>query len=75
MLFIAIFVLLCNIGGGVSARDAAIEVEEGNVSNWIKYYNRERGMEISDPAISEDSERDDSGIKSEFESTVGEDAE
>ena len=26
--------------------DAAIEIQEGSVKNWIKYYERERGMDI-----------------------------
>jgi hypothetical protein len=25
-------------------KDAAEEVQEGNVDNWIKYYQRERGL-------------------------------
>ena len=31
------------------AGDAAIEIQEGNVENWIKYYERERGIDIPDP--------------------------
>ena len=31
------------------AGDAAIEIQEGNVENWIKYYERERGIEIPAP--------------------------
>jgi len=26
--------------------DAAIEIQEGSVKNWIKYYEQERGMDI-----------------------------
>ena len=28
--------------------DAAIEIQEGSVKNWIKYYEKERGMDIPD---------------------------
>ncbi len=28
--------------------DAAIEIQEGSVKNWIKYYEQERGMDIPD---------------------------
>ena len=28
--------------------DAAIEIQEGSVKNWIKYYEQERGMNIPD---------------------------
>ena len=31
------------------AGDAAIEIQEGNVENWIKYYERERGIDIPAP--------------------------
>jgi len=37
---------LVNLG---FAGDAAIEIQEGNVENWIKYYERERGIEIPAP--------------------------
>lgn len=36
--------------------DAAIEIKEGSVKNWIKYYEKERGMDI--PEL--DSEKEDS---------------
>ena len=32
--------------------DAAIEIQEGSVKNWIKYYEQERGMDI--PEIDSD---------------------
>ena len=28
--------------------DAAIEIQEGSVKNWIKYYEQERGIDIPD---------------------------
>ena len=28
--------------------DAAIEIQEGSVKNWIKYYEQERRMDIPD---------------------------
>ena len=34
--------------------DAAIEIQEGSVKNWIKYYERERGMDI--PELDSDTE-------------------
>ena len=34
--------------------DAAIEIQEGSVKNWIKYYEKERGMDI--PEIDSDKE-------------------
>ena len=34
--------------------DAAIEIQEGSVKNWIKYYERERGMDI--PELDSDNE-------------------
>ena len=34
--------------------DAAIEIQEGSVKNWIKYYERERGMDI--PELDSDKE-------------------
>ncbi|MEK9653523.1 MAG: hypothetical protein VW437_07090 [Betaproteobacteria bacterium] len=30
----------------VGAKDAAIEIEEGNVNNWIEYYKNERNIPI-----------------------------
>jgi hypothetical protein len=30
----------------VGAKDAAIEIEEGNVNNWIEYYKSERNIPI-----------------------------
>lgn len=27
-----------------AARDAAVEVQEGNVEHWIEYYKKERGV-------------------------------
>jgi hypothetical protein len=43
-----VFVLFGSIGQ-IYAGDAAIEIQEGNVHNWIKYYERELGIEIADP--------------------------
>ena len=37
----------------VFAGDAAIEIQEGNVENWIKYYERELGIEIPPPVKNE----------------------
>ena len=34
--------------------DAAIEIQEGSVKNWIKYYEQERGMDI--PELYSDNE-------------------
>lgn len=34
--------------------DAAIEIQEGSVKNWIKYYEQERGIDI--PEIDSDKE-------------------
>ena len=34
--------------------DAAIEIQEGSVKNWIKYYEQERGMDI--PELDSDKE-------------------
>ena len=34
--------------------DAAIEIQEGSVKNWIKYYEQERGMDI--PELDSDTE-------------------
>ena len=34
--------------------DAAIEIQEGSVKNWIKYYERERGIDI--PELDSDTE-------------------
>jgi len=31
-----------------------MEIEEGNVENWIKYYQRERGIKIDDSASNSD---------------------
>ena len=31
-----------------------MEIEEGNVENWIKYYQRERGIKIDDSASNRD---------------------
>ncbi|MDA1332089.1 MAG: hypothetical protein O3A65_06355 [Proteobacteria bacterium] len=33
----------------VHAGDAAIEIQEGNIHNWIRYYEKELGIEIEDP--------------------------
>jgi len=30
----------------IGAKDAAIEIEEGNVNNWIEYYKNERNIPI-----------------------------
>ena len=42
-LIIIIFFLFASIN---LYADAAIEIQEGSVKNWIKYYERERGMDI-----------------------------
>ena len=34
--------------------DAAIEIQEGSVKNWIKYYEQERGIDI--PELDSDNE-------------------
>ena len=34
--------------------DAAIQIQEGSVKNWIKYYEQERGMDI--PELDSDKE-------------------
>ena len=47
-LSIIIFVLLCNTSLFCFGKEAAMEIEEGNVENWIKYYQRERGIKIDD---------------------------
>ena len=31
-----------------------MEIEEGNVENWIKYYQRERGIKIDDSVSNSD---------------------
>jgi hypothetical protein len=31
-------------------RDAAQAVQEGDVAQWLKYYQRERGMQVPAPA-------------------------
>lgn len=31
-----------------------MEIEEGNVENWIKYYQRERGIKIDDSVSNRD---------------------
>ncbi len=46
------------------AGDAAIEIQEGNVENWIKYYERERGIEIPAP-VKKTSEDGSSDLKAE----------
>ena len=45
------YFLVCLITpiGHIHAGDAAIEIQEGNVHNWIKYYEKELGIEIADP--------------------------
>ena len=42
-LIIIIFFLFASIN---LYADAAIEIQEGSVKNWIKYYEQERGMVI-----------------------------
>jgi hypothetical protein len=37
-------------GGQERPRDAAEAVREGDVSQWLKYYQRERGMQPPAPA-------------------------
>jgi len=53
-LSIIIFVLLCNTSLFCFGKEAAMEIEEGNVENWIKYYQRERGIKIDDSASNSD---------------------
>jgi len=53
-LSIIIFVLLCNTSLFSFGKEAAMEIEEGNVENWIKYYQRERGIKIDDSASNSD---------------------
>jgi len=53
-LSIIIFVLLCNTSLFCFGKEAAMEIEEGNVENWIKYYQRERGIKIDDSASNRD---------------------
>ena len=53
-LSIIVFVLLCNTSLFCLGKEAAMEIEEGNVENWIKYYQRERGIEIDDSASNRD---------------------
>ena len=62
-LSIIIFVLLCNTSLFCFGREAAMEIEEGNVENWIKYYQRERGIKIDDSASN--------GEQTEVNSTTG----
>ena len=44
-LIVIIFFLFASIN---LYADAAIEIQEGSVKNWIKYYEQERGMDIPD---------------------------
>jgi len=53
-LSIIVFVLLCNTSLFCFGKEAAMEIEEGNVENWIKYYQRERGIKIDDSASNRD---------------------
>ena len=50
-LIIIIFFLFASIN---LFADAAIEIQEGSVKNWIKYYEQERGMDI--PELDSDKE-------------------
>ena len=50
-LIIIIFFLFASIN---LYADAAIEIQEGSVKNWIKYYEQERGMDI--PELDSDKE-------------------
>jgi hypothetical protein len=50
-LIVIIFLLLSSIN---LFADAAIEIQEGSVKNWIKYYEHERGMDI--PELDSDKE-------------------
>ena len=45
LIFSILFALLIDIQI-VVAKDAAIEIEEGNVNNWIEYYKNERNIPI-----------------------------
>lgn len=50
-LIIIIFFLFASIN---LYADAAIKIQEGSVKNWIKYYEKERGMDI--PELDSDKE-------------------
>ena len=41
--FVIVSLLISSIN---TFADAAIEIQEGSVKNWIKYYEQERGMDI-----------------------------
>lgn len=48
----------------VGAKDAAIEIEEGNVNNWIEYYNKELNLSIE--KVKEATTNEDSSSEEEF---------
>ena len=48
----------------VGAKDAAIEIEEGNVNNWIEYYNKELNLSIE--KVKEATTSEDSSSEEEF---------
>ena len=49
--FVIVSLLILSIN---TFADAAIEIQEGSVKNWIKYYEQERGMDI--PELDSDKE-------------------
>ena len=48
-IYLVTYLLLTGWSCTAVAGDAAIEIQEGNVENWIKYYERELGIEIAAP--------------------------
>ena len=48
-----------------------MEIEEGNVENWIKYYQRERGIKIDDSASNRDQTEVNSTTRQEDVSDTG----
>ena len=54
------------------ARDAAEEVKEGDVAQWLKYYQQERGFQPQAPAEEARPEGRDGGAGSAGAATGGE---
>ena len=54
------------------ARDAAEEVKEGDVAQWLKYYQQERGFEPQAPPNEARPEGSDGGAGSADAATGGE---
>ena len=63
-MYLVTYLLLTGWSYTAVAGDAAIEIQEGNVENWIKYYERELGIEIAAP-IPKSQEADSSDKKTE----------